>query len=427
MKIRANKKNNTSSEQGSMVFLAALTIFVLFAFMGLALDTSYMYFHKRRMQTAADAAAFAGALETLRGNTSAVTAAARSDAALNSFTDGADNISVAVNRPPLSGSRAGNSQFVEVIISHPQPTWFMRALNVGSMSVQARAVAGTGNTNNGCVYALNRDTGNQNNGFSVNGTTNSSFSCGVFSNSNFRSVGGACVVTPSVSYTGSYSNQNTDGNCGPQSTGQGVPIVDPVANKFQIPSYTSCTHNNFRINGGTIVTVDPGVYCGGITITGSVVNVIFNPGEYILVGGGLQINGAVSVAGSNVTFFNTYPGTQMSQYAGIGITGSGIVTLTAPTSGPDKGLLFFQDPRVSPTGSNGSTIAGGATSVYNGMVYFPTTDLTYSGNSSNNPAGGAGYTMLIAYNVKIAGTATINADYSALGGSNPLQDAVFAE
>jgi len=35
--------------------------------------------------------------------------------------------------------------------------------------------------------------------------------------------------------------------------------------------------------------------------------------------------------------------------------------------------------------------------------------------------------MLVGYNVKIAGTAQINADYSTLGGSNPLQDALFAE
>jgi len=44
--------------------------------------------------------------------------------------------------------------------------------------------------------------------------------------------------------------------------------------------------------------------------------------------------------------------------------------------------LFYQDPRVSWSASNGSIITGAANSVYNGIIYFPTTDLQYAGNSS---------------------------------------------
>jgi Putative Flp pilus-assembly TadE/G-like len=424
MQIVNHRRNNRSREKGSILMLGTLTMFVVTAFAGLSLDASYMYFHKRAMQTAADAGAYGGALELLRGNTG-VTAAAKSDTALNGFTDGTGSVTVTVNSPPLSGSKSGNTSFVEVIVSHPQPTWFMRALNFNSVTVQARAVAGLGNTGNGCVYALNQNTGNQNNGFFVNGTTNSTFSCGVFSNSNFRAVGGACVVTPTVSYTGSYTNMNGSGNCGPAGIGQGVPIVDPMAGKYSIPSHSTCTNNNYRVNNGTTVTILPGTYCGGITISGSVQNVIFSPGEYILVNGGLSINGSVNVTGSAVTFFNTY--TQMNRYGAISIAGSGTVTLSAPTSGPDKALLFYQDPTVTWAANNGSTIAGGASSVYDGIIYFPTTDLTYAGNSSTSSSGTDGYTTLIGYNVTINGTAQINADYSALGGTNPLQNALFAE
>jgi len=35
--------------------------------------------------------------------------------------------------------------------------------------------------------------------------------------------------------------------------------------------------------------------------------------------------------------------------------------------------------------------------------------------------------MLVGYNVKINGTAQVNSDYSTLGGTNPLQNALFAE
>ena len=61
--------------------LGAVTIFVVMAFAGLALDASYMYFHKRAMQTAADAGAYGGALELLRGNINP-TSAAKNDTGL---------------------------------------------------------------------------------------------------------------------------------------------------------------------------------------------------------------------------------------------------------------------------------------------------------------------------------------------------------
>lgn len=424
MHIVSHIRSNRDSEKGSILLLGTITMFVVLAFTGLALDASYMYFHKRNMQTAADAGAYGGALEILRGN-SGVTAAAKNDTALNGFTDGSDGVTVTVNNPPLSGSKTGDTNFVEVIISHPQATWFMRALSFDSITVAARAVAGVGSTGNGCVYALNQDTSNQNNGFFVNGTTNSSFSCGVFSNANFRSVGGACVVTPTVSYAGAYTNSDSSGNCGPSGVGKGVPIVDPMKDKYSIPNDTSCTASNFKVTTGLTVHIPPGTYCGGIAIGGSVQNIVFDSGEFVLVGGGLSINGSVNVTGTAVTFFNTY--SQSLNYGPISITGSGTVDLTAPTTGSDKALLFYQDPTVAWSASNGSTIAGGSNSVYDGIIYFPTTDLTYTGNSSTSSTGTDGYTMLIGYNIKIAGTAQVNSDFSSLGGSNPIQNAVFAE
>jgi len=196
-------------------------------------------------------------------------------------------------------------------------------------------------------------------------------------------------------------------------------------NKFAIPAYGSCTANNFKVTNGTTVTISPGTYCGGIAIAGSVQNVVFSAGQYVLVGGGLSVNGAANISGSGVTFFSTYPGSQTNQYGAVSITGTGAVNLSAPTAGIYKGLLMYQDPSVPWSASNGSIIAG-ANSVYDGILYFPTTDLQYSGASSSNVNGTDGYTMLIGYDVKINGSAKVNADFSTIGG-NPLQDAVFAE
>ena len=59
-------RRENRNEAGSIMIPAAVVILILFAFMGLSLDASYMHYYKRRMQTAADAAAVSGANELLR-------------------------------------------------------------------------------------------------------------------------------------------------------------------------------------------------------------------------------------------------------------------------------------------------------------------------------------------------------------------------
>jgi hypothetical protein len=429
MKTSINRQRTISArqkERGTVLIFFALFVLTLVAFMGLAFDASYLYYEKRRVQTAADAGAMGGAQEIFRGNTTAVTSAARHDSALNRYTHGVDGVTVTVNNPPVSGTRAGNSGFVEVIVSKPQPSWFMRSVGAASSTVAARAVAGLTDSS-GCVYALNRDTSNVNNGIFVNGTTNSSMACGVFSNAHFRTVGGGCVITPSASYAGSYSNASSaDANCGPDHVGHGIPAADPMEGRFTIPATSPCDYNNYKETSGTAIVLNPGVYCGGIEIGGSVPSVTFNSGVYVLAGGGMKIGSGTNATGTAVTFFNTYPTGQPGKYRAVEITTSGTVSLTAPVAGVNKALLFYQDPTIAWASNNGSTITSGPGGKFEGIIYFPTTDLTYSGSSTTS-FGTSGYTILVAYNLKISGNAQVNADFSSLGGKSPFQMAAFAE
>ena len=353
--LQATRSSRTN-ERGSLVIMVAIALTMLLGFMGLAFDCSYMYLVKRKMQTAADAGAIAGAQELVRVNSAAVVQAARTDTSLNHFAHGVNGITVAVNNPPASGPRAGNNGFVEVIIAQPKPTWFLGVLGLGPATIRARAVAGLSDSN-GCVYALNRDTSNTNNGFFANGTTDSAFSCGVFSNGNFRAVGGGCVVTPTLSYSGDYSNASSgSSDCGPRHMSHGVPVVDPLSSRYTPPATSPCNFTNYKQTSGGALTLVPGVYCGGIEIGGSIPNATFTPGTYVLVGGGMKIGSGANATGTGVTFFNTFPGSQTNKYGPIIINTSGTVTFTAPTTGANKGLLFWQDPSVSWASNNGSSI-----------------------------------------------------------------------
>src|SRR5262245_66537090 len=74
-----------SGKRGIVVLAAAGLIFVLLAFLGLAFDAGYLQWARRRAQTAADAAAIAGAWAAVQGDN--VNTQGLNGAADNGFTD----------------------------------------------------------------------------------------------------------------------------------------------------------------------------------------------------------------------------------------------------------------------------------------------------------------------------------------------------
>lgn len=196
------------------------------------------------------------------------------------------------------------------------------------------------------------------------------------------------------------------------SSGDSVDIATSGATIFNAGQYTFC--GALSISGSAPVTLSPGVYAGGISISNNA-NITFNPGTYILAGGGLSIGGNATLSGTGVTFYNT---TGPGGYQPISFSGNVTANLSAPTSGPFAGILFFQDRSIAYSGSNGSTIVGNGNSTFDGVLYFPTTSLSYVGNSSLK-----GYTFLIAYRVSMSGnvTASLGSDYSSLPNGSPIK------
>ena len=96
----------------------------------------------------------------------------------------------------------------------------------------------------------------------------------------------------------------------------------------------------------------------------------FAPGIYVISGGNLTINGTATVTGTGVTFYFTNGAT-------ISVSGNASLQLTAPTTGPYAGILFFQDPN-----DTNPPLLGGVGNVLSGVLYFPKAPLTLSGSSS---------------------------------------------
>jgi hypothetical protein len=195
----------------------------------------------------------------------------------------------------------------------------------------------------------------------------------------------------------------------------GAPVTpDPLAS-MNPPSgwssYPNCTVTGPLTGSGTgasatVTTIAPPTAGGncivpsGITMSGSA-SVNFASGFYVLKGG-ITTSGTSSVSGSGVTFY--------TPTAGIAMSGTGGINITAPTSGPWEGIAMFQDR----SNSSSDTLSGGTTQQINGVVYMPKGSLTFSGGS-----GVSGTTTTLVVNtVTFSGATYIKIDAPSFGSAN---------
>ncbi|MFZ2467768.1 MAG: pilus assembly protein TadG-related protein [Parvibaculum sedimenti] len=394
-------------ERGSVALQVALTIVVILGMVSLGVEVTSVLLTQRRMQTAADSAAVAGA--TALGASENVTLAADAVAAANGFTNGVNGATVTVNNPPLTGTHTANSGAVEVIVKQPQTLPIASLIYSGTWIPAARAVALSGSSASYC--ALQLDTSSTTGVLISNGASVNMSQCGLGANatgSTAVTVNGGAKLTAS---TVSVSGTTTVNNGGHISVTNGIKtnqpaMADPYAS-VNVPTYSGCTYSSLYQPGWTTsLTLSPGVYCGGMNIANGIPNVVMNPGVYIIKGGTFTLGGGIKITGSGVTIVLTGSG---SNYATANIGNGVTVTLSAPTSGTMAGLLFYQDRNAPNSGSN--ILQGGAAMSLSGALYFPSQKLIMN----NGAKTAATCTQLVAWRLEFQGGATLNNSCTGTG------------
>ncbi len=178
-----------------------------------------------------------------------------------------------------------------------------------------------------------------------------------------------------------------------------TPENDPFATKPK-PTVGTCTHTNLNIAQSQTVTLNPGVYCGGITVAGSA-KVTLTPGVYILKDGPFEVKGSGKVTGTGgVAMFMT------GKDAGFDFAGSAQVTLVAPSAGVLAGFTLYVDPSlVGGLPLETSKLAGSASLAATGIVYTPGQELSLVGSAKVAPTTS---TTVVASTIDLAGSATLN-------------------
>ena len=410
------RKLRVDSRGATMTFFALATP-ILVGSAALAVEVGAWYAEKRQLQTAADAAAIAGAFARLSGSQGqgGISSAALADARKNGFDATAPN-SITVNNPPQTGASTSDSSAVEAILATPQKPMFSALFIKSGPTLTARAVAHVKLTGQACVLSLDPAASG---GVTVQGSTIADFAnCTVAADS---SNGSAITVTGNGALT-AYSLWSAGGvsSGGSNSLTLTKPAVtyawavaDPYAGAT-VGGFTGCNVTNASYKNAT-TTIQPGVYCGGISF-GAKANVTMAPGTYILNQGGLSINAQATVQGSGVTIILTSSGAA-SLIGTVTINGGANVTLSAPQSNfpGNEGLLIYQDRRASTSGSN--KLNGGSTMSLAGAIYFPQQEVQFSGNDGTTSPK---CTEIVARIVTFTGNSHIEDTGCASAGVKPI-------
>lgn len=193
---------------------------------------------------------------------------------------------------------------------------------------------------------------------------------------------------------------------------------DPLATRFAADwaaagiDSMGCDFTNLpQINTGssTVTALEPGVYCGGLTIKQGIVQ-LETGGMYVFRDGPLHVQAHGTLQGTEVVLlFDGDATTRLVTQAGADIVTS------ARTSGYFKGLAFAQYPDSVPASEN--LVIGGGEVQINGIMYFPKQPLKITGNGDIGTL--AAQFAIIADTISIEGNGLlrirIGQDYASAG------------
>ena len=386
------------NESGQVLVFTVLWMSLLMGCVAMAVDVGMMFRAKRSVQTAADAAAFAGALDYLyRASTTSAVAVGKAASAANGYTDGTNGVVVTINPPPVNGPNAGATGYVEAIITEPNPTVFMSRFFGASFTIGARGVAGPPGPSTACVYILN-PTASQ--AMELQGSfTVSAPNCGVVVDSNdpdaldFTGAGGT-LTAGSVAVVGGDGGHTGDST--PTPVTGASPVSDPLQLTGPTPLNGGCTAggDGFAGESGTTdsttttltgVVPGPGSAGQAICYTKAINlnNVTLGTGIYVFENG-VTTNGTITSGAG---------GTTLDIYSGAFSVNTGTVLALNPPQAPKDNPTAYETNGIAlmEPSTNSSEIKiqkGDATGSLTGIIYAPAAELFLQ-----DSGGGAGITM----------------------------------
>jgi len=385
--------------EGGVALVTALVTIPVFASVGAAIDLGRLNTIRTAMQNSLDASVLSMAKDANR-----IPAAQFDESARSYFNANFQNPEVMNLKTQAAASTTSTGYSVKMSASGSVKTKFMGIVGFSTIDLSVRATAVSIMDGLGCVLSLNPHVSG-----AINGPGSTSVAlngCSLYDNSDSDAaltVGGSAQITAySVGVVGDLTGASNIATTNGIRTRIGA-VSDPYAGD-SFPPFGGCTANNLIVHG--TVTLDPGVYCGGMTVNAGA-NLTLNPGIYYIDGGSLSVNGGATVTGNGVTL--VYTSKNRNGYATASINGGATINLTPPKFGPTAGIVMFGD-RGMPAGA-AFKLNGGATQYLAGAVYLPKAAIDFAGGAGTSMS----CTQLIGDTVSFTGNSKLSLDCSQYG------------
>ena len=374
--------------RGATAAIFAIAMPLLVGMGALAVDVGIWNVQKRQAQGAADQAAYSAAVAAKANGDDKGDPEGKAVAANMGFVHNVNGVTVEVHNPPTSGQFATEAGYWEVIIREPQATWLAGYFLGGGPTVAARAVAGGANGGNACIIGLNQ-TADETVKVWGNGTI-STKKCNVYTNSSSDKslvCGGSCVVNASTYAVGGNKEQGNGDLAGAVNATGRSPVEDPYKD-VTASAPGACAATN--LTPANNATINPGHYCGTLTISNSVT---LSPGVYYV--DKLSVSGTLK-GPSGVTIILTSNETDV-----FATNGSPTINMEAPKSGTYAGIAIMN--LTTPKNKNALLKFNGDTefSVL-GALYFPKWSMEFLGSFDDTKC-----TQLVADKITITGDANM--------------------
>lgn len=397
--------------RGSIAPLTAVLLPIMLGATGLGIDVSVWMKNKRDLQAAADAAVIAAAWDIANGaNQETAEASGTKEAVNNGFENSGSNTLTF----SFSESEEGND-VIGASLSVQDITYFSKILFKGDIFTAAAAASAViVPQGDYCMLSLN---GTADGAITAVGNVEiNSVGCGIAVNSNSDSAldlsGSVDIEIKDLNIVGDYETTGSVDLEAETINTNATRVPDPYED-LAVPEYSGCDYNgNTRINGDG--ELDPGVYCGNISIRGNG-TVIMNPGVYIIDGGDFTVSGGGEIIAEGVSIILTSSDEDGDNVGLLNISGNKEMTISAPEPGDDmEGVAFYQD-RIASESNQCNSLTGTSVLDVMGAIYFPSQCLDIGGNADAVGSSDSPCSRVIADTIRLHGTPNIGNNCTGLG------------
>jgi Flp pilus assembly protein TadG len=401
--------------RGNSLAIAGAALPLVLGSAGLASDTIQWTLWKRQLQRAADSGAMAGVYAKASGNAVGTCTNISGSTYANPVAyDIKQNLKLKITpnctltNPPSSGTYASDANAVRVALEVQRRLSFSGLFMSTAPTIRATALATIVPSGTYCVVSLETAAVT---GINATGSTDVNLGCGMITNSTSMS---AAVATGSSEVTASpiaavggipaSTHWGTGTVLQPFTLAQEDPFKD-VPN----PTPSSCSNFPNMQNSDTWDwSASAGHQSGDVVCFKSEMDVkgdlTLGAATYILDAADIKMtttSARLACNGCTIILTSSTAATNPASIGKPNING-GELDMVAPTSGPYKGIMIYQDRRA--TADNSIKINGNNDSFLEGAFYFPRAEFEFQGNAGMN----SNCLQIVSKRVVFTGNSSVN-------------------